>query len=657
MLKKIVNFIILFTISLKLFSLTINDYIAEGNSNYINQNYLGAIESYKEGLILNSNDLKCNIGLSNSFYMLGEYKESLLYINKSIELSKNDIELLNLKARIFMAVGEYEKSKVLYHKVLEQYPYNINAKSGLAELRIVLGDIDGSLKEFEDIVKFSPNSRRLMLSLVVLYDKKQDYKKSDIMIQKAIKTYPKDPVVLKGAVDHYILTGNFTGASLYINELLNVSDNPDNLLLKGRLLIFKKQYDNAISVLTEYLKIDKSNHTAYYLIALSLDNLKNKEKALSIINRAKELSPENEIYRIYCEKLVSEVYLLKDKKRSNYSNWYRNEGNNLEKEFYYQKARSYYLRGIDIDPLNWQLRLDYSYLLKKLGYDLQYIKELEFLINDYPIDTDKSELKEILEIEKSLPKENITTQWSNTTLKNNYKHSIALSTVLNKNSIHQSSSLVVSDFIGRFFTGSRRFDLVSNSVSNGSFSTIFNEARNKESDYFISIEFNEGVRSFSLTANLYLTSSGRLIKNFTYLKTGNNRIFNTVDSFQRDLESILPIVGTVIEMKSDNILVDLGRVDRINRDNAVKVVKKGKFKYNSDDEFLSFDPEFYLSTVDIIETGETNFTGVFKAINSFNLINIGDHVLFLEKNDKEDKVQNNDNIIDQELIEQLLRVN
>lgn len=657
MLKKIVSFIIIFSVSIKLFSLSIDGYITNGNKDYLNQNYLRAIESYKEGLLLNNNDISCNVGLSNCFYMIGEYEEALLYINKSIELSKDDVELINLKARIFMALGEYENSKELYKNVLKEYPYNINAKSGLAELKIVLGDIDGSLKEFENIIKFSPDSRRLLLSLIVLYDKKKEYSKSDFMVQKAVKSYPKDPIVLKGAVDHYISTSNYTGASLYINELLNLSDNPDNLLLKGRLLILKKQYEEAITVLTEYLKSDKSNHKAYYLIALALDNSGSKKKALGILNRAIELNPENEIYRIYREKLANEILILKDESRSLYSRWYINEGNILEDKFYYSKARSFYLRGIDIDPLNWELRLDYSSLLKKLGYNQQYIKELDFLINDFPLDIDKQELEEIIEIEKSLPKENIYTEWNNIASKNSYKHSLLVSTKLNESSTYLSSSMIISDFIGRFFTGSRRFDLVSNSVFSGRFSSVFKEARTSESDYFLSVEYNEGVRSFSLTAKLYLTSSGREIKEFKYLKTGNNRIFNTIDSFLRDLESSMPLVGTITEINNGHVLVDLGKIDNVKSDYSVKVVKKGKFSYVTNNDFISFDPEFLLGDIEVSEISESNFTGAFKGINSFNLINIGDNVLFSEKKQNDEEVVIENIIIDQELINQLLRVN
>lgn len=657
MLKNLFN-LFLFLIPLNIFSITISDYREEGNKHYYNQNYLRAIESYKEALLLNPNDLTSNYGLSNSFYMIGEYQEALNYIEQSIVLDSDNVELLNNKARILMAMGFYKESKELYNSVLNAEPYNINSKSGLAELRVVTGDIEGSLKEFEDISDFSPVSRRLMLSLVVLYDKTRYFEKSDAIIQKAIKNFPKDPVVLKAAVDHYIITENYTGASLYIDELLKASEDPNNILLQGKLYFLKKDYDRAIDSFSSFLRIDKNNHNAYYLTALSLDFSGNKEKALSVLTRGLKIAPDNEVYRFYIEKLAREVYLYKDEKRKNFSSWYIENGSLLENDFYYNKAMTYYLRGIDIDPLNWELRVKYASVLKKVGLNYSYLKELDFLVNDFPGEVVSSELSETLLIEDSLPKDELYDTWGDVSLKNSYKHKLFIATTQKNSRLNNNSSVVFSDVIGRFLSGNRRFDITGNVVFNDGFSSVFKQARDSDSNYFVILDYKEGHRSFFLSATLYLTTSGRVIKKFNFIKTGNNRIFNSIDSFLRDFENSLPLIGTVTGINNSSVLTDLGLLDNLNKEVTVKVVKKDQFNYISYGDLIEFNQEYLLGEINIGFISEAGFSGEFISNSSFNLLNKGDHVLVFDKSQEEEPVkETEEQFIDKELIDQLLRVN
>lgn len=637
-----------------LFGETIHDYLDLANESLVHQNYYNAVEYFKEALEINSSDISANKGLSDSFFMLGEYEEALLYIDKCIMLGHGDLELVNSKGRILTALGSYEEAENQYNAVLDSQMYNVGARSGLAELRIAKGDLSGSLYDFEKILKFSPNSRRILLSLVVLNDSQGNSEKSDDFIQKAIIYYPQDPVVLEAAVRHYMYIKSYRGASLYMDELLSLSDKSDIKLLQVELLIHLENFDEALSRLNEYLKEVKDNPEAYYLATVILDKTGEKERALSLIKRGMDLKPDDEIYRFYSEEIMNDYLLLKDSKRDEYSNWYFDQGKLLEERYYYEKANDYYLRGLELNPFNMELRLAYAGILKKMGYRQRYLKELELISSQ---ESENSGVNETLLIENSLPLGKLYEIWGNERWNSDNLFSVTVFVDTRSSESHLNSASVIKGISRRFFSGQSRYFADSLDVYPGTFSTAFNSARISGSDYFLLINYLEGSRTFSLKASLHLTKSGREIGKFSYMKTGNNRIFNCFRNLSVDLNSFFPIVGTVTDIKNDMILIDLGKNQGITEEITLDVVKKGRFTLIPDKPLLYFESEHHLGTVQVKSVGESMSDGLFTAASSFNLLNIGDNVLFIDNEDRQHFAEEGVPVIDTEVINQLLMVN
>lgn len=653
--KIIIYCLLLITLPISLVSQNVTLSTAKGDESFLRQDFYSAIEHYKQALKINSRDIKSNMGLSDSFFMIGEYEEALYYIEVCLKLSVQDLELHNRKARIFTALQRYNEAEEIYKKVIDREMYNVGAQSGLAELRIVNGDIEGSLYDFEKILRFSPESRRLLLSLVVLNDRQKEFSKADSLIQSALRYYPQDPIVLESAVKHYMASGNFNGASIYMDELINVSSNDELKLLQAELLIYLKEYESAISTLAEYMKVVKDNPNSFYLAAVALNSVGRGEQALALLKRAMDVRPDEEIYRFYSESIMNELYVIKDDKRKSYSEWYYNNGRNLESRYFYDKAKSYYLRGLDLDPLSYDLRYSYGKVLKKMGFHKKYLKELELILNHYE---DKMDIKETLEIEQSLPRSEIYEKWGDDIFNNNNRFKLSVSVNRESAEYNLFSSKVITSVTERFLSGQTRFNIENVNLYNGDFSEAFNMARESESDFFILLSFLEGSRTFSLKATIHLTKSGREIYSFNYLKTGNNRIMNCFINLSSDLDKFFPAVGSVINIKGNDILIDLGLFNNIEKDKTFYVVKKGSLFLKPDKPYLSFKEDKLLGTAKIIKSGEGISECEFTPANTFNLLNIGDMVIPAdEDNDDEDNEEVNPFVIDTELIEQLLQVN
>lgn len=646
-------FLILLT-TFSIFSGEIHTFIKKGDQSLFRQDYYSAVEFYKEALQINDNDIVSNKGLSDSFFMLEEYDEALLYIDRCLELDKSDLTLLNSRGRILTALERYDEAAAEYTSVLDIEMYNVGAKSGMAELRIANGDLKGSLYDFEKILKFSPDSRRLLLSLVVLYDSQKDYLNADKLIQKAIRYYPSDPIVLEGAVRHYMTKKSYSGAAIYMEELGKVSSNSSVILLNAELLLYLQEYDEALEILTSYMKVEKDNHYAYYIAALILDITGEKEKALSLMKRGLDLKPDEELYRFYSEMIMNDLYLLKDDKRTSYSEWYYEQGKILEGRYYYEKAQNYYLRGLDLNPFSTKLRISYAGILKKMGYTKKYIKEMELVLSQ---DSGNANIEEILMIQNSLPQDELYEKWGEERF--NSENLLSLSLYINENNdeSHLFSSSVLSDVSSRFLSGESKFVLDDVNKYSGNFSEAFNMARSSDSEFFVTLDYFEGSRTFSLQATLHLTKSGREIKKFSYLKTGNNRIFNCFENFAGDINEFFPVIGSVVDIKGDEILIDLGLIHQIEKELTFDVVKKGSIELIPLIPFLTFEKDRYLGQVVINSIGESMSEGLFKASSSFNLLNIGDNVLLLNENIEDDKDVEKKVITDKELIQQLLQVN
>lgn len=646
--------ILLIIVPFNIFSNDIHSLLDRAEDSLYRQDYYSAVESYKEALKLNPNDISANRGLSDSFFMLSEYEEALIHIQRCIGLNKSNLEFHNLKGRVLTALKRYKDAEDEYNSVLKIEMYNVGAKSGLAELRVVAGDLKGSLYDFKKILKLSPESRRLLLSLVVLYDSQEDYTNSDKLIQKAIRYYPMDPIVLEGAVRHYMATGSYRGAALYMDELSSISENSSIILLHAELLLNLKEYDEALLILTEYMKLEKDNPYAYYIASLILDTTGEKDKALSLIKRGLDLKPDEELYRFYSEMIMDDLYILKDDRRTDYSLWYYEQGKTFENRYYYEKAKNYYLRGMDLDPFSKKLRLAYADVLKKMGYQQKYITELELVIEQ---NSESEDIQEILMIQKSLPAEKIYEKWGNESFNNDSLLSISVYINLINNESHLYSSKVIRYISGRFLSGKSKYRIENIDSFTGKFSEAFSGARDSGSDFFITLDYFEGRRTFSLQVTLHLTRSGRAIKSFNYLKTGNNRIFNCFESLADDINSFLPIIGTITDIKGEELLIDLGLVHNLTNDMNFDVVKKGSIELVSTDPYLAYDEDNHLGHVVIKNVGESMSDGLFTANSSFNLLNIGDNVLFIENEDIGDLDIGDKVITDRELIEQLLQVN
>ena len=150
---------------------TVQEIFLEGEEFRMMGDYYRAVESYKTALQINPSYLGPLKGLAGSYFGLGEYQEALHWVSEALRYDRENIDLINLQGRILLGLGDFAEARKYFSAVLDKEPYNIDAQFGMAELEIANGKMQNALDRYINALRISPENRRALLSLVLLYDK------------------------------------------------------------------------------------------------------------------------------------------------------------------------------------------------------------------------------------------------------------------------------------------------------------------------------------------------------------------------------------------------------------------------------------------------------------------------------------------------------
>lgn len=233
--------------------------------------------------------------------MRGNYKEALEFVEQSLIKGSHNLKARNLKTTLLRLSGRLIDAKMLALETMELDPLNYGCRyefyrvtddfAVLNELTTIMrNDVDsyielsldynefGLYDEAAKVLALISEADRPMLHYYMAY-----YSKSDVELEVAAKCscdycFPvrlNDILVLRYAMEH------------------NDKDANAPYLL-GNLLYDKGQWEKAFECWTKSNELDGSNYIVHRNLALAYFNkLKDSEKAVSEMERAFRLSPDN----------------------------------------------------------------------------------------------------------------------------------------------------------------------------------------------------------------------------------------------------------------------------------------------------------------------------------------------------------------------------
>ncbi len=233
--------------------------------------------------------------------MRGNYKDALEFVEQSLIRGTHNLKARNLKTTLLRLSGRFMDAKLFALETMELDPLNYGCRyelyrvtddfAILNELTVIMrNDVDnyielsldynefGLYDEAAKVLALISEADRPMLHYYMAY-----YSKSDVELEVAAKCntdycFPvrlNDILVLRYAMEH------------------NDKDANAPYLL-GNLLYDKGQWEKAFECWTKSNELDGSNYIVHRNLALAYFNkLKDSEKAVSEMERAFRLSPDN----------------------------------------------------------------------------------------------------------------------------------------------------------------------------------------------------------------------------------------------------------------------------------------------------------------------------------------------------------------------------
>lgn len=173
-----------------------------------------------------------------------------------------DVEEFEVIIHYYIDSGEINLARKALKLAFNQHSKNIQLILLKCELLIIDGELEKALKIIEDVEYLDPNNQEIFIQKATIFSKKT-------MHNEAIKV---------------------------LEESLTYSQEPFEIWsLLGMEYMMQNDYNNAQIYLIKCINKDPEDYQIFYNLIYCLDQLKDHEKSINLLNHLLELNPYNEI--------------------------------------------------------------------------------------------------------------------------------------------------------------------------------------------------------------------------------------------------------------------------------------------------------------------------------------------------------------------------
>jgi len=610
-----------------LFSQTAIEYNHLGKQKMNENDVYSSLEYYSKSIELNPRFHQSLYGMAQAYFRLAEYDAAAFYINLAKDLSKDNLQYLNLEGRINVGLGDMNKADNIFNSILKIEPYNLAARLGIAEIDLIENRYSEAEIKYFDSLSISPESKRALLSLLLLYDSMGDYAKGDEILNKLNQYYSYDPDVKLAASEHYYRSGDLERAEVNGLTLFSINSGSNEVRpLLAKIYLEKGESEKSVDFLEEELRYDRNNLQLRYLLAISYRNIGRLTESLHNFDYILKNAPYDEISRLAAENIAIEHNL--EMKMKEYSLYHFNQGRKYERLFRYDRALSEYRRGLKIYPDSIEGRLDYGEIFYKRGFPGKYLDILNLLEwNGYKDEDFVSKKKQLVHLKE----DGIAENWGVDQfylLKNQY----SLDLYIKKpdiQSYHNLSEEIIADYLDYELEKFDRLEQVRKPEVIKEDIDAYKQSHNTESDYYLIINYSETERIFSVNISIYLSRTGILMDSFTVLRAGNNKVGDAVQMGAQFVNDFFPYRGSIIDLNEYTALINLGTLDGLNIDDRFLIVRKGKARYVSEPPWYEVSDEDKLGILTVTDSDEAISEGTVENPGFFDLVNPGDEIYII----------------------------
>ena len=596
--------------------------------------YYSAIEQYQMILKDNKSYNLIYERLAECFYALEEYDQAYDFVLKAQSYKQSDAKIEALKGFILMGLNKMQEARVLFNTILSVRPNDIEAKFGLAEIEIAEGRITIASKIYKEILAIRPENKKALLAMAIIEHQENNSKEANKYIKTALKAHGNDEVTSYFAAYINALQEKYEVSEAYLEVALKIKkDYDDALSLLSQVLYEGERYFEVIKICDRQISKNKKAKDAWYMKSLALLKLGRKDEALQCAKITLALMPSNEIARFLLEELAVDILDFEDKFRKELAKYHSEKANSLNLKNETEKALFEYRRALKMYPYDVKSRESYARLLLRRGYTQRYFEELQFIKNNGPI---SKKIEDSIDSYGKILENSLMNKWEIDPLFLDKNH-ISISLFFNRRgstTILPDTGRLAVGAIADVFSYNRRFRISVYENAPVTYTESFKMAREKGDDYFGLIKVNESKNDLTLTMELYISRTGKLIKTFNVYRSDNDRYSLSIKRLFTLLSSSMPTVGVILERWQHSILVDIGKDDFTQEGNQFEIVDKTKVKPGKDDLSIVYDEDAILGYFDVGKVEEDVSEGTIREKGFYDKINKGDYVVVKKKDDQ-----------------------
>ena len=275
--------------------------LKSGIDAYQKGEYDKAIQTLQEYLQNNPQDVEARYFLGNALFKKGLLDQAQEEFQKALEQdSKHPLVIYEL-GLVHIKKKEYEKAKEMFESGLKLKKQESLFYNGLGLLQMEQGDLTQADLSFRLALAEDPENPELHKNLGDLYLKKE-------VIPLAIEAYTEALTLDSSLADvhynlgeTYFLNHDFNSAVKEFKAAINLDPayKVAFLRLGDMYMIDRKHFTEAAVMYEEYLKFDDKNSEAFLSLGKAYFYLRQLDKAIVNLEKARELDPQNEAVYYY----------------------------------------------------------------------------------------------------------------------------------------------------------------------------------------------------------------------------------------------------------------------------------------------------------------------------------------------------------------------
>ncbi len=586
-----------------------------------------AVQRYRDALEQNQGYRDAWVGLARAYRELNELDEALDAVREARRLASRDASVINLQGDIQLMRGALEEARSAFERTLDLEPNNVRARIGLAELDLADDRVERAVEAYLDVLSLEPQSRRALLSLAVLYDERGEREEAATYISLALEYHPRDPMVHELAGDYFLADSDIEQARSHAETAVALdSDFRRGWDLLARTELIAGEYVDAREAAERIIDLGPDSARGWYLLGLAERGHGDEEAAVNALERATEIDPDDEVARLALESIVQASLELEDALREEIAQFRFERAASLADENLFIQATADYRRGLSLYPFSRDGRYEMAVLHRRRGFRGKHLEELRVLES---LGFDDQEITDGIITYEGVLSDSVSARWDvdqfdlprdRMTVGIFFRNPPEAGT-------RPEAARYAAEYMRHRLLGVETINALPEVHSVASAEEAFSRARDHDVDYYFIVRFLEQDRSISLDTELRHGSTGNRVADLRALRSGPRRVQRAAAAVSREVEQVLPARGRIVERQGSRVIVNLGRVDGIQEDDELLVLRRDRFATASDRVGYRYDEADVIATITVGSMDDLVLEGRLETEGFFDLVETGDSVL------------------------------